>query len=359
MQAQSGTPVRTFTIGFNEAQYNEAEHAKAVARHLGTDHTELYVTPQEALDVIPRLPAIYDEPFADSSQVPTFLVAQLARRHVTVSLSGEGGDELFAGYNRYFWGERIWRRMRTIPRPARAALGRSLQAVSPAGWDSAFGAASRVLPRHLHAARPGNKVHKVASFMGAESPDALYRGVMTHWRDPRGITGVAEPVTALTRTSGHPRFTNVVNRMRYFDLVSELPDDILVKVDRAAMAVSLESRAPFLHHDVVEFAWRIPPSQLVRDGQGKWLLRQVLYRYVPRALIERPKMGFGVPIDVWLRGPLREWAADLLAPDRLRREGYLAPEPITRAWDDHQAGRTDNSHLLWGVLMFQAWLETR
>ena len=308
------------------------------------------------MDVIPRLPTIYDEPFADSSQIPTFLVAQLARRDVTVSLSGEGGDELFAGYNRYFWGDRIWRRMRPIPRPARAALGRSLRSVSPSGWDSAFSAASRVLPRRLHAATPGNKVHKVASFMGAESADALYRGLMTHWRDPQAITGVAEPLTTLTRTSGHPRFESVVNRMRFFDMMSELPDDILVKVDRAAMAVSLESRAPFLHHDVVDFAWRIPPAQQVRDGQGKWLLRQVLYRYVPRTLIERPKMGFGVPIDSWLRGPLRDWGAALLAPDRLRREGYLAPEQITHAWDDHQAGRTDNSHLLWGVLMFQAWL---
>jgi asparagine synthase (glutamine-hydrolysing) len=357
MQAQSSQPVKTFTIGFDEAAHNEAPHAQAVADHIGTDHTELYVTPQDAMGVIPKLPEIYDEPFADSSQIPTFLVAQLARQHVTVSLSGEGGDELFAGYNRYFWGERIWRRMQHVPRAARAAVGRALLGVSPAGWDSVFDAATPVLPRRFRTATPGGKVHKVASFMSAESSDELYRGLMTHWRDPEAMTGAAEPPTALTRDACLPAFEGVVNRMRYFDTVSELPDDILVKVDRATMAVSLESRAPFLHPDVVEFAWRIPPEQLVRNGQGKWLLRQVLYKYVPRELIERPKMGFGVPIASWLRGPLREWADALINPTRLRREGYLAPEPIRLAWDEHQAGKADNSHLLWGVLMFQAWLE--
>lgn len=359
MQSDSTQPVRTFTIGFDEDAHNEAPYAEAVAKHLGTDHTALYVTPQDAMDVIPRLPEIYDEPFADSSQIPTFLVAQLARRHVTVSLSGEGGDELFAGYNRYFWGERLWRRLEHVPRGARAAVGRALLGISPAGWDSAFEAASPLLPRRYRTATPGGKVHKVAAFMSADSSDALYRGVMTHWRDPQSMTSVAEPETILTNESTTPSFDGVVNRMRYFDLVTELPDDILVKVDRATMAVSLESRAPFLHPDIVEFAWRIPPAQQVRNGQGKWLLRQVLYKYVPRELIERPKMGFGVPIASWLRGPLREWADALIDADRLRSEGYLAPEPVRRAWDEHQSGVTDNSHLLWGVLMFQAWLEAQ
>jgi asparagine synthase (glutamine-hydrolysing) len=359
MQADSTRPVQTFTIGFDEPDHNEAPHAAAVAKHIGTNHTELYVTPQDALDVIPLLPRIYDEPFADSSQIPTYLVAKLARQHVTVSLSGEGGDELFAGYNRYFWGERLWRRMDRVPAAARAAIGKALLAVSPKGWDSAFEAAAPILPKRFRTATPGSKVHKVASFMGADSSDGLYRGLMTHWRDPGSMTGVAEPSTALTDDGRLPAFDGVVNRMRYFDMVSELPDDILVKVDRAAMAVSLESRAPFLHPHVVEFAWRIPPDQLVRNGQGKWLLRQVLYKYVPRELIERPKMGFGVPIASWLRGPLRMWADELISADRLEREGYLAPEPIRQAWDEHQAGTTDNSHLLWGVLMFQAWLETQ
>jgi asparagine synthase (glutamine-hydrolysing) len=232
-------------------------------------------------------------------------------------------------------------------------------AVSPAGWDSAFAAAAPLLPARFRTATPGGKVHKVAASMFAESPDALYRSLMTHWRDPEAITSATPPTTVLTHNVGLPSFDGVVNRMRYFDLVSELPDDILVKVDRATMAVSLESRAPFLHPDVVEFAWRIPPAQQVRDGQGKWLLRQVLYKYVPRELIERPKMGFGVPIASWLRGPLREWADALISEDRLRRDGYLAPGPIRQAWDEHQAGVTDNSHLLWGVLMFQAWLQTQ
>ncbi len=357
MQADSTQPVKTFTIGFDEDAHNEAPYAHAVAQHLGTDHTALYVTPQDAMDVIPRLPQIYDEPFADSSQIPTFLVAQLARQHVTVSLSGEGGDELFAGYNRYFWGERLWRRLERVPRGARAAVGSALLRVSPAGWDYAFATAAPLLPKRFRTATPGGKVHKVAAYMSADSSDALYRGLMTHWRDPDAITSAPERETILTGAGRPPSFAGVVNRMRYFDLVSELPDDILVKVDRATMAVGLESRAPFLHPDVVEFAWRIPPAQQVRDGQGKWLLRQVLYKYVPRELIERPKMGFGVPIASWLRGPLRDWADELLAEARLRREGYLAPEPIRRAWDNHQIGVTDNSHLLWGVLMFQAWLE--
>lgn len=359
MQAESSQPIQTFTIGFDEAAHNEAPHAMAVAKHLGTDHTELYVTPSDAMSVIPRLPDIYDEPFADSSQIPTFLVAQLARQHVTVSLSGEGGDELFAGYNRYFWGDRLWRKLQHVPRGARAAVGRALLGVSPARWDSAFEITAPLLPKRFRTATPGSKVHKVASFMAEESPDSLYRGLMTHWRDPEAMTSAAEPQTVLTNVAATPTFEGVVDRMRYFDMVSELPDDILVKVDRASMATSLESRAPFLHPDVVEFAWRIPPSQQIRNGQGKWLLRQVLYKYVPRELIERPKMGFGVPIADWLRGPLREWADALISPDRLRREGYLAPEPIRSAWDEHQSGNTDNSHPLWGVLMFQAWLEVQ
>lgn len=359
MQAQSSSRIKTFTIGFNETGYNEATHAKAVADHLGTDHTELYVTSEEAMDVVPLMPSVYDEPFADSSQIPTFLVAKLARRDVTVSLSGEGGDELFAGYNRYFWGERLWNGMAKVPRPLRSAMGRSIKSISPAGWDGAFAAAGEMLPRRLRAVTPGHKVHKVASFMGARTPDDLYRGLMTHWPDPAGIAGVAEPETVLTRRAAQPSFDGVIDRMRYFDLVSELPDDILVKVDRATMAVSLESRAPFLDHRVVEFAWRIPVARQVRNGEGKWFLRQVLYKYVPRELIERPKMGFGVPIDVWLRGPLREWAAELLSPDRLEREGFFDPESIAQTWADHQSGRRNNAHLLWGILMFQAWYETQ
>jgi asparagine synthase (glutamine-hydrolysing) len=356
MQAQSSTPIKTFTIGFHEPRYNEATHAKAVADHLGTDHTELYVTPAETMAVIPRMPTVYDEPFADSSQIPTFLVAQLARQHVTVSLSGEGGDELFSGYNRYFWGERLWKRLRLIPRPIRAQMGAALRGVSPHRWDVIVDGLTRVLPERYHVVNPGHKIHKTASFVGVKTPDDMYRAVMTHWPDPSAVAGAPEPLTVLTTPSAWPSFTNVIQRMMYFDLVSELPDDILVKVDRAAMAVSLESRAPYLDHRVAEFAWRIPLHQKVRNGVGKWILRQLLYRYVPQSLIDRPKMGFGVPIDLWLRGPLRSWAEDLLAPDRLRSEGYFNPEAITEVWNEHQSGQRNHSHLLWGVLMFQAWL---
>ena len=356
MQAQSRTPVRTFTIGFHEEGYNEAIHAKAVARHLGTDHTELYVTPAEAMAVIPSMPSIYDEPFADSSQIPTFLVAQLARQHVTVSLSGEGGDELFGGYNRYFWGERLWRRLRTVPRALRGAAGHGLRIVSPQRWDTIVGGVTSIIPRRYRVVTPGHKIHKAAAFLGAESADDMYRTLMTHWPAPSTVAGAVEPRTILTSPETWPAFDGVAQRMMYFDLVTELRDDILVKVDRATMAVSLESRAPYLDHRVAEFAWRIPLDQKIRHGEGKWLLRQLLYRYVPKALIERPKMGFGVPIDSWLRGPLRDWAEDLLDSSRLRREGFFDPVSIRQVWDEHQNGRRNNAHLLWGVLMFQAWL---
>ncbi len=356
MQAQSDKPIKTFTIGFHETGYNEATHAKAVASHLGTDHTELYVSPAEAMSVIPRMPSIYDEPFADSSQIPTFLVAQLARQSVTVSLSGEGGDELFAGYNRYFWGERLWNRLSTIPQPLRAGLGGMLRSVTPDRWDSIANTLSSVIPKRYQVVNPGHKIHKTASFVGVTTPDDMYRRLMTHWPDPAAIAGVAEPLTQLTTPSAWPTFDNVVQRMMYFDLVTELPDDILVKVDRATMAVSLESRAPFLDHRVAEFAWRIPMHQKIRDGQGKWILRQLLYKYVPQSLIDRPKMGFGVPIDSWLRGPLRGWAESLIEPSRLKREGYLESAEISKIWNQHQSGQHNHSHLLWGVLMFQAWL---
>ncbi|MGI8549076.1 MAG: asparagine synthase (glutamine-hydrolyzing), partial [Gemmatimonadaceae bacterium] len=348
MQTQSSKPVRTFTIGFEEAGYNEATHAKRVAHVLGTDHTELYVTPTEAMGVIPLLPAIYDEPFADSSQIPTFMVAQLARRDVTVSLSGEGGDELFGGYNRYFWGERLWRRLEPVPTSMRRALGRSLRAVSPARWDTIAATLRPTLPERYRVVNAGHKIHKTAGFVSARTADEVYRSVMTHWPSPEMIAGTSEPPTVLTGDQPLPSFTGTVERMMYFDLVTELPDDILVKVDRAAMAVSLESRAPFLDHRVAEFAWRIPMHQKIRDGQGKWLLRQVLYNYVPRELIERPKMCFGVPIDSWLRGPLKDWAAALLAPDRIRREGYFDESAVTQAWRAHQRGDANNAHLLWG-----------
>jgi len=360
MQGESTRPVRTFTIGFDEPEYNEAEHAKAVARHLGTDHTELYVRPAEALGVVPMLPTLYDEPFADPSQIPTFLVSQLAQRHVTVSLSGDGGDELFGGYDRYFIARRFWKVLGMVPRSGRRLLARAIGGVAPARWDKALrligltqspGSARRIT---------GDRLHKVANLLSLDTQEATYRAFMSHWYDPARITlGGEEPPTAFTARSGGAEVDGPLSMMMYLDLVTYLPDDILVKVDRATMGVSLESRAPFLDHRVVELAWRIPPTLRVRDGRGKWPLRHLLHRYVPDALVNRPKMGFGVPIDHWLRGPIRDWAAALLDPSRLTREGYFDPQPIAQKWLEHQNGSQNWHYLLWDVLMFQAWLEAQ
>ena len=358
MQAQSSRPVRTFSIGNTVDAYNEAPYAKAVAAHLGTDHTELYVTPEEARDVIPRLPAMYDEPFADSSQIPTFLVSALARQHVTVSLSGDGGDELFGGYNRYFWGRAIWRSVGWVPRAVRAAVASGIRAVPPRRWDALAGRMAPLFPRSLRVRRVGDNAHKLAGILGVTDPIEMYRGLVTHWEDPSAIVRAeGEPSTVLTDRSQWPRTGNFTRHMMALDLVTYLPDDILVKVDRASMAVSLEARVPFLDHRVVEFASRLPLSMKIRGSMGKLLLRRLLFRYVPQKLIDRPKMGFGVPVDGWLRGPLREWAESLLDPARLRRDGFIAEAPVGQRWRDHLAGRSNWSYLLWDVLMFQAWLD--
>jgi len=356
MQAQSLVPVKTFTIGFQEADYNEAGYAKKVAEHLGTDHTELYVTPEEARAVIPKLPAMYDEPFGDSSQIPTYLVSALARKHVTVALSGDGGDELFAGYNRYFWSRKLWRRVVPIPQCVRAGLISMIQALSPDTWGSLYRCFSFALPGVQH---PGDRMHKLAGLLAAKDPDAMYQDMVSLWKQPmEAVIGTSEPQTLLADRSSWAKLCEFTMRMMYLDLVTYLPDDILTKVDRASMAVSLEARVPLLDHRVVEFAWTVPLSMKIRtEGEGKWLLRRVLDHYLPRQLIERPKMGFGVPLDFWLRGPLREWAEGLLDEHRLRREGYFHPEPIRRKWAEHLSGKQNWQHLLWNVLMFQAWLE--
>ncbi len=358
MQATHARPVRTFTIGFHESGYNEAEHARAVAAHLGTEHTELYVTAGEAQEVIPRLPQLFDEPFADPSQIPTFLVAALARRHVTVSLSGDGGDELFGGYNRYAIGRSLWSRMKPVPRFLRRGVASAVQAVTPATWDRIGEAARHALPRRWQAVPSGDKLHKFAHILAVDEPEAIYRSLVGHWQNAdRVVLGVprsSENVDGLLTLGGG----DFVSRMMYSDTISYLPDDILVKVDRATMGVSLESRAPFLDHRVFEFAWHVPMEFKLRDGVGKWLLRQVLYKYVPRSLVERPKMGFGVPIDTWLRGPLRDWGESLLSPDRLAREGFFDVAAIRAKWDQHQSGIRNWQYLLWDALMFQAWNET-
>jgi asparagine synthase (glutamine-hydrolysing) len=358
MQAQSDRPVKTFTIGFHESGYNEAKHATAVARHLGTDHTELYVTPEEAMAVIPKLPSLYDEPFGDSSQIPTFLVSELARRHVVVSLSGDAGDELFAGYNRYFWGRNLWRRLGWLPASIRQAMAGLLTAVPATSWDGALEKLRPILPAFLRYKTLGDKLHKLAEILALPGPDAMYRSLVSHWKQPTYVVlGAKEPPTTLSEPSLWAELPDFTHRMMYLDLVSYLPDDILVKVDRAAMGVSLETRVPFLDHQVVEFAWRLPLSMKIRDGQGKWILRQLLYRYVPEEIVERPKMGFGVPIDAWLRGPLRDWAEDYLNERHLHEEGYFDPQPIREKWVEHLNGRRNWSYHLWDVLMFQTWFD--
>lgn len=358
MQAQSQRPVQTFTIGFHETGYNEAEHAHAVAAHLGTEHTELYVTAEQAMAVIPRLPSLYDEPFADSSQIPTFLVSELARRHVTVSLSGDGGDELFGGYNRYLWASRIWRSLGWAPRPLRAALAGVLTSLPPAAWNGVFSGLSVFLPQGWRYANPGDKLHKLAGILAVRSPEEIYLALVSHWQQPTSVViGATEPATVLTDPAQRANLPDFESRMMYLDQMTYLPGDILTKVDRAAMGVSLETRVPLIDHRVVEFAWQLPLSMKIRDGQTKWLLRQVLYRHVPRELIERPKMGFGIPLDAWLRGPLRDWAEALLDESRLRQEGYFHPGPIRQKWTEHLSGQRNWAYHLWNVLMFQAWLD--
>ncbi len=357
MQAQSDRPVKTFTIGFNEEGYNEAVHAKAVARHLGTEHTELYVTAKQALDVIPKLPQLYCEPFSDSSQIPTFLVSQLARQNVTVALSGDAGDELFCGYSRYTQARDLWGKVSRIPHGLRAPAAAGIRALSPAAWNALLSPVRGLLPSSLRQANMGDKLHKGAALLSAEQVDELYLKLVTHWEPEGLVLKGQEPHTALRGQPLALSGLDAVQRMMALDAITYLPGDILTKVDRAAMGVSLETRVPFLDHRVVEFAWRVPQAMKLHDGVGKWILRQVLYRHVPQAMIERPKMGFGVPIGDWLRGPLRAWAEELLDENKLRQQGFLNPAPIRQKWAEHLSGQRNWQHHLWDVLMFQAWLD--
>jgi asparagine synthase (glutamine-hydrolysing) len=359
MQSEAKSPVRTFTVGSWEKRYNEANYAGAVARHLGTEHVELYVTAADALDVIQRLPHLYDEPFGDSSQIPTFLVCNQIRKHVTVALSGDAGDELFGGYTRYFLLRSLWNKISWMHLPTRRALAKAITAIPPRRWDAVYASVGHLLPSRQQASLVGDKLHKLAECLATAADDnALFYNLVSEWKFPEAVViGAAEPVTLLTQRNDWPALPDVENRMMYLDTMTYLPDDILVKVDRAAMGVSLETRVPFLDHRVVELAWRMPLSMKLRHGQGKWALRQILYKYVPPELIERPKQGFGIALGDWLRGPLRKWADDLLAEERLRREGYFYPDPIRAKWLEHLSGARNWEHSLWAVLMFQAWFE--
>lgn len=357
MQANSSRPVKSFTIGFEESGFDEAVCAKDVAQHLGTEHTELYVRPVDAREVIPLLPAMYCEPFADSSQIPTFLVSQLAKQHVTVALSGDGGDELFGGYNRHLAAGTVWRRFQKMPLFCRKTAVGLLNAVPPQKWDQLFDVLKPVLPRNLQLAMPGEKARKLAEVLALPDGQHFYRKLTSHWYHPEQvvINGI-EPLTMLTDKSSWPVTDCLEHFMMAMDAQTYMADDILVKVDRAAMAASLETRVPMLDYRVAEFAWRLPLDMKIRNGQGKWVLRQMLYKYVPKELIERPKMGFGIPLDQWLRGPLRDWAEQLLDANLIAGQGYFKVEPIRTMWAQHLSGSHNWQHHLWNILMFQAWL---
>lgn len=358
MQKNSISPVKTFTMGFSHNEYDEAIYAKDVANHLGTDHTELYVTPKEAMSVIPHLPSIYCEPFSDSSQIPTYLVSKLASENVTVSLSGDGGDEIFGGYNRYIEGQKTWSSFNKLPRSIRHSFARALVSISPHIWDSCFSLVKNILPKKLRFTAPGDKIHKLADVMFEDTLRAYYEKLCSHWHDPEEIVfGSNEYPSLLSIDSEWLNSPNFTEKMMAMDIRTYMSDDILVKVDRAAMACSLETRVPMLSKKLVQAAWSLPIDMKIREGKGKWPLRQILYKYVPKDLIERPKQGFGIPIGNWLRGPLKEWAGDLLSRDKLLRDGYINPDPVLKLWQEHQKGENSKQYHLWDVLMFQQWLE--
>jgi len=356
MQAQASFPVKTFTIGFYEEGFNEAQHAKAIAAHLGTEHSELYVTHQQALEVIPRLPSLFCEPFSDSTQIPNFLLSQFARQHVAVALSGDAGDELFCGYDRYLATKNQWRTLSLLPYPLRALAAKFLTIFSPAATGQ-YGHCT-LGAKHLFMA--GDNLHKRVGKLSSRTVDDLYAMEMSHHGNPSElVVGGIEPLTYLIGRSVIPNGLDAVERMMMLDMISYLPDDILVKVDRTAMGVSLETRIPFLDHRLLEFVWSLPLSYKQHDGLPKWIMREILYRHVPRELIDRPKQGFSVPLHDWLRGPLHEWAESLLDEARLQREGFFRPAPIRRMWAAHLSGKHNWMALLWSVLMFQSWLEVQ
>ncbi|MCL2658903.1 MAG: asparagine synthase (glutamine-hydrolyzing) [Acidobacteriaceae bacterium] len=356
MQAQSDKPVKTFSIGSHDREFNEATDAQKVARYLGTEHTELYITPEEIMSLLPLMPQIYDEPFADISQIPTLLVSRLAKRHVAVSLTGDGGDEIFGGYNRHVWGDAAGR-LHHLPRFLRKVGARGVHSVAPHRWNLLFRLYSPATPARWRQRMPGYKLHKLASLVESTDSDNIYECLVSHWPYPEKIVSNATKLTAWTAGNHRPLLPHPAEEMMYLDTMGYLPDDILVKLDRATMAVSLEGRVPLLDHRVAEFAWSLPLDMRIRARQGKWILRQVLYRYVPRELVDRPKSGFDIPLASWLRGPLRDWAEPLLGEDRIRSDGYFHPEPILAMWREHLTGKCNWEYQLWDILMFQAWLD--
>ncbi|MGH6980453.1 MAG: asparagine synthase (glutamine-hydrolyzing) [Stellaceae bacterium] len=353
MQASSNRPIKTFTIGFNAEGFNEARHAAAVAQHIGTDHTELYVSDENVREVIPNLPIWYDEPFADSSQIPTHLVSRLAREHVTVALSGDGGDEMFGGYPRYRWARSLHRAIAPLPNTMRRGAGALMTAVP----NSVASAVMTLLPKNERPKRPGQSLKKLGRLFAGSAAGDFHREIVSIWNNPECVVrGAHEPMLPMSDPELARTFPHIAERMMLNDMMIYLPDDILAKVDRASMAVSLEVRVPLLNHHIVEFAARLPFDMKLRGNVTKWAMREILYKYVPRDLIERPKQGFMVPLDDWLRGPLKHWIDDLVAPETLRREGYFDAEAIGARWQDHRNRAWDWGYALWNVAMFQSWL---
>ena len=359
MQAAASEPVRTFTIGFDRPEHDESAHAREIARYLGTNHTELHVDGRDALALVPQLPDMLDEPLANPSYIPTYLVCRLARRHVTVALTGDGGDELFGGYNRYIAGASMIRRTARWPQALRRLAATGIRSLSPEKWDRLHGALTPVLSRHARTRLAGTKLRKLGRMLESKGAKAGYRTLLSAWREPaRLVVGGQERLERSDALfeQGEDRL-ELIERMMLADQGSYLPDDLLAKVDRASMAVSLEARVPLLDHRMVEFSWRLPRRFKVRNGRGKWILRQALYRRVPRELVDREKVGFTVPTAAWLRGPLREWASDLLSPSRLARLGLVRAEPLQQAWAGLCAGDGEDAAGLWAALLLTAWQE--
>jgi asparagine synthase (glutamine-hydrolysing) len=356
MQAQSSRPVKTFTIGFWDAAYNEAADAARVARHLGTEHHEYYISNRDCLDMVYRIPDHYDEPFADSSQIPTAFVAQFASRHVSVALSGDAGDEFWGGYNRYVWTSRLWPRMQQIPRGIRRVMSESILLRSPEQWDAMIDWTNRLMPQRLRVRGGGAKMHKLALGLTAWNTDEMYRSFVSQWQEPGAVVlDSREPPFLEEHFASVPANLNYVERMMYSDVITYLPGDILCKVDRATMAFGLEARVPFLDNDLADLAWSVPSEVRIHRGVSKWPLRQVLKRYIPELAFERPKIGFGIPIGEWMRGPLKDWVEDTLSEDRLRADGFFQPKVVRREWEEHLSGKFNRQHSLWAVLMFQSW----
>lgn len=353
MQAQSGKRIRTFSIGNHDEELDEAKEAAKVARHLGTDHTEVYVSAYEAMSVIPTLGSVYDEPFADSSQIPTILVSRIAKEHVTVALSGDGGDEIFGGYTRHIWGDSLTHAFRRFPYPLRKVAAAGIKTISQDNWDTIFRAGKWITPSRWQQRMPGYKLHKMARLLQSKNVHSLYEGLSSHWLN----TSVLRWETTVSQSTMHSAFSNAAEEMMYLDTLGYLPDDALVKLDRATMSVSLEGRVPLLDHRLAAYAWRLPLHMRIRQRQGKWILRQLLYKYVPREMVDRPKSGFGIPIATWLRGPLRDWADSLLDENRMRHDGYFNPKIVQNMFREHINGKRNWEYQLWDVLMFQAWLD--